>query len=51
MDTVHDAAQALHRQQFAGRVSGEIQSLRADADAWDEYLTDAESTDVGDGTR
>lgn len=51
MDTVRDAAHALHRQQFAHQVSSEIQSLRADTDAWDEYLIDAESTNVGDGTR
>ena len=49
MDTVRDAAEALRRQRFAGRVDRELGALRDDAAAWFDYLAEAESTDVRDG--
>lgn len=49
METTRDAAQALHRQRFAQHVSSELNTLRADPDAWADYLADADSTAVPDG--
>ena len=50
IDTVRAAAEALRRERFARRVAGEVAALRAEADAWEDYLTEAESTEVSDGT-
>ncbi|MGY6501085.1 MAG: hypothetical protein ACXIVQ_09385 [Acidimicrobiales bacterium] len=49
MDTVRDATEALRRQQFATQVGEELATLRADPEAWNAYLADAERTDVSDG--
>jgi len=46
--TVKQAADALRRQRFAGRVSAELDELRTDEEAWGRYLQDADSTDVAD---
>jgi len=51
METVREAAEALRRQRFAHQVAGEMAALRDDEAAWVEYLGEAESTSVGDGTR
>jgi len=49
MDTVRDAAEALRRQQFALQVVSELSELRADPQAWEDYLAEADSTVVADG--
>lgn len=49
MDTTRAAAEALRRQRFAQHVAGELDVLRADPDAWADYVADAERTSVGDG--
>ena len=49
IDTVRAAAEALRRERFARRVTGELAALRQDAGAWEDYLAEAESTAVGDG--
>lgn len=49
IDTVRDAAEALRRQRFAERVASEFRTLRADPDAWNDYLTDETATHVTDG--
>ena len=51
MDTVREAAEALRRQRFATRVVEQLQALRQDEAAWTNYLSDADSTEVGDGIR
>lgn len=51
IDTVRNAAEALRRQHFADRVTGELESLRNDPGAWNDYLSDAEATSVTDGLR
>jgi hypothetical protein len=48
-DTVRDAAESLHRQQFAHRVTEQLTALRNDPDAWSDYLADGASTSVTDG--
>ncbi len=48
-DTVRDAAESLHRQQFAQNVVEQLGVLRSDPDAWNDYLTDASSSSVADG--
>lgn len=48
-DTVRDAAEALRRERFADRVANEFETLRADTQAWERYLADAEATSVTDG--
>ena len=49
MDTTRAAAEALRRQRFAQHVSDELASLRADPDAWADYLAEADTTSVRDG--
>lgn len=49
IDTVRDAAEALHRQQFASEVASELDRLRRDPEAWRAYLGEADSTSVADG--
>lgn len=51
IDTVRDAAEALRRQRFAHRVAAELNDLRKDADSWQDYVREAESTSVADGVR
>ena len=48
IDTVRDAAEALRRQRFARRVADELAMLRSDADAWAEYVSEADDA-VDDG--
>lgn len=49
IDTVRAATEALRRAQFASRVMAELDELRQDEDAWQEYLAEAERTAVADG--
>lgn len=49
IQTVRDAAEALRRERYARRVRAEFAALRADPQAWQEYLADAELTAVTDG--
>lgn len=49
MATVHEAAEALRRQRFAKGVRADFARLRADPEAWADYLAEAESTYVADG--
>ena len=49
IDTVRAAAEALRREQFASRVTAELDDLRRDGDAWQAYLAEAESSLVADG--
>ena len=47
--TVRDAAEALWRQRFAREVMRQLNELRQDPQAWQEYLAEAEETHVADG--
>lgn len=47
--TVRDAAEALWRQRFAREVMRQLNELRQDPEAWQEYLAEAEDTYVADG--
>ena len=49
IDTVRDAAEALRRQRFAGKVADEMAELQSDPAAWQAYLAEAEATSVADG--
>lgn len=49
METTRQAADALRRQRFAHHVSEELDALRADPDAWADYLADADATSAHDG--
>jgi hypothetical protein len=49
IDTVRDAAAALHRERFARQVANELAELRQHPDSWADYLADAEATHVTDG--
>ena len=49
MQTVRDAVDGLHREQFAHQVSSELAALRSDGEAWAVYLADAETTNVAEG--
>lgn len=49
IETVRDAAEALRRQRFAVQVADELDELRNDPDAWNSYLSEADSTSVSDG--
>ncbi len=49
IQTVRDAAEALRRERYARQVRAEFAALRADPQAWQEYLADAELTAVTDG--
>ena len=48
-ETVRQAAEALKRLRFGLRVQEEYAALRADPEAWADYLAEAESTHVADG--
>ena len=47
--TVRDATEALQRLRFGLRVQEELAVLKSDPAAWDDYLTQAETTSVSDG--
>lgn len=47
--TTREAAEALRRQRFAAHVTEELDALRADSVAWEDYLAEAETTSVRDG--
>jgi hypothetical protein len=49
VEAARDAAEALRRQQFAQHVTNELNALRADPDAWADYLAEAETSHVADG--
>lgn len=49
IETARQAADALERLRFARSVASELAALRADDEAWEEYLGDAERTSVTDG--
>jgi len=49
IDTVRAATDALERQRFADRVTRQLDALRADPDAWADYLAEGETTSVSDG--
>ncbi|CAB4773037.1 unannotated protein [freshwater metagenome] len=49
IDTVRAAAQALRQQRFAQQVAHEMNSLRENPTAWNDYLGEAEATTVRDG--
>jgi len=51
LDTVDDATSALSRERFARKVSGEFARLKKDSPAWDDYVSEADQTAVGDGVR
>ena len=42
LDVVRDAAEALERARFAANVNGQLDRLRQDPSAWDDYVSDAE---------
>lgn len=48
-DTVREAADALARRRFGSRVAAEFAALRADREAWGDYLRELDSTHVSDG--
>ena len=49
IDTVRDATEALRRQRFGRQVAAELDELKKDAEAWSDYLAEAEGTSVADG--
>lgn len=49
IETVKQATEALRRQRFAQQVTQELETLRSDVAAWDDYLGEAASTSVTDG--
>lgn len=49
VDTVREAVEALRRQRFARTVAGQVEVVRSDHTAWNDYLAEAESTSVRDG--
>jgi predicted transcriptional regulator len=49
IETVREAAEALRRQRFARQVTAELNELRADPDAWTDYVAEADRTSVTDG--
>jgi hypothetical protein len=49
IDTARAATEALRRQEFALHVTEELNELRADPDAWADYLAEAETSHVADG--
>ena len=48
-ETVRQAAEALRRLRFGLRVQEEYAALRADPEAWADYLAEIESSHVTDG--
>ena len=51
IQTLRDATEALRRARFAHQVVEELAALRADPEAWADYLAEGESTSVSDGVR
>ncbi len=49
IEVVDAALDALRREHFANSVAAQIERLRDDPAAWEEYLSDAELTSVSDG--
>ena len=49
IQTVRDAAEALRRERYARQVRAEFTALRANPEAWQAYLAEAEFTAVTDG--
>ena len=49
IETVRDATEALRRQRFADQVAAEFAALRTDPAAWDDYLSETDTTSVTDG--
>lgn len=49
IDTVRDATEALRRQRFASDATAELDELRKDPAAWNDYLAEADRTSVSDG--
>lgn len=45
---VRDAAEALWRQRFANHALRQLSELQKDQEAWQEYLAEAEETQVAD---
>ena len=48
-ETVRQAAEALRRLRFGLRVQEEYAALRSDPEAWADYLSEAELSNVNDG--
>ncbi|HEU5150103.1 MAG TPA: ribbon-helix-helix protein, CopG family [Iamia sp.] len=48
-EVLRDAVRELERREFALRVREGYIRLRADREAWDDYLAEAEATHVEDG--
>ena len=48
IETVRMATKALRRMHFAAQVSGELDALKSDPDAWAAYLAEGEQA-VSDG--
>ena len=48
-ETLRDAAEALRRVRFAEQVQYELEALRERTDDWAGYLSEAATTEVGDG--
>ncbi|WP_420619894.1 hypothetical protein [Candidatus Poriferisocius sp.] len=46
--TVRDAAEVLWRQRFANHALRQLSELQKDREAWQEYLAEAEETQVAD---
>ena len=49
IQTVRDAAEALRRDRYARQVRAEFAAMRADPQAWQEYLAEVELTAATDG--
>lgn len=49
IEVARDAAEALRRQRFAQQVREDYARLRADPEAWADYLAEAEATHGSDG--
>ena len=51
IQTLRDATEALRRERFAHQVAEELAALRANPEAWADYLAEGEATSVSDGIR
>lgn len=49
IETVRDAAEALRRDRVGAKVREQMEALRADPDAWADYLAEGDATAVADG--
>ncbi len=47
--TVREAAEALWRQRFVRHALKQLSELRDDPEAWQDYMAEAEETQVDDG--